>query len=165
MRHLLETRRQTNRLWALLGGVTITAACPILLATRLGTHKQVSEVGRYPDDADGQVLAEIAAIGTDMTKPHQIHFPIDAPNERSARAIESLLIKQGFTTHFSYDEGQPDKDGHIDTDDAEFGPSWTVYVKVDMVPSHEEIVRMESRLDELVRGLGGKTGGWGMFTR
>ena len=118
----------------------------------------------YPDDADGQVLAGIAARGTDLTKPHDIDFPIDVPDEQSARAIDSLLARHGFNTEVWYDEGEPDENGEVDVNDEEFGPSWTVYVKMNMVPTYDEIVRIQSNLDELVRGLGGKSDGWGMFT-
>jgi len=115
----------------------------------------------FPNDADGAVLADLAAQGVDMSQPMLIEFAVDAPDENSAHAIEEALSKDGYDTQFYYDEGEPDEDGEIDPDDEEFGPSWTVYANVRMVPAHDEIIRIQSDLDRIVVPLGGKSDGWG----
>lgn len=123
----------------------------------------MSQSDPFPDDADGRVLAEIAARGADLSKPHEIEFAIDAPDETSAHRIHSLLSGHGFTTELYYDEGEPEEDGVVDAEDPEFGPSWTVYVRLNLIPSHQEIVDVQHKLDGLVRELGGKADGWGMM--
>jgi hypothetical protein len=117
----------------------------------------------YPDDPDGEVLAELAAHGVDMSRPLHIEFAVDAPDDASARAIEQALQAQGYQTEIDYDEGESDEDGEFDPDDdpEEFGPSWTIYAHVDMVPEYDEIVRIQAELDRIAQPLGGKSDGWG----
>ena len=73
----------------------------------------------YPDDADGAVLAELAAQGVDMTQPLLIEFPVAAPDETSADAVDDALAKAGYDSHVEYDEGEPDEDDSNDPDDEE----------------------------------------------
>jgi hypothetical protein len=115
----------------------------------------------YPDDADGNVLADLAAHGVDMSQPLPIEFTVAAPNESSAQAIERALAKAGYATEVYFDEGEPDAAGKIDPDDPEFGPSWTVYAHVRMIPTYDEIMRIQADLTRLVEPLNGHADGWG----
>lgn len=117
----------------------------------------------YPDDADGAVLADLAASGIEMSKPLDIEFSVAATGEKSARKILDVLTKKGYEAEIVYDEGEPDDDGEIDPDDEEFGPSWTVVVNVRMVPEYTDIVRIQSELDGLTKSLGGTCDGWGVM--
>jgi hypothetical protein len=117
----------------------------------------------YPDDADGAVLARLAAQGVDMARPLSIEFAVAAPDEAAANAIDEALTGAGYETQVEYDEGEPDEDGEIDVDDEEFGPSWTVYANVTMVPQYEEIVRIQADLDRLAGPHGGNSDGWGVM--
>ena len=45
----------------------------------------------YPDDADGAVLADLAARGVDMSSPLLIEFAVAAPDEASANAIAKAM--------------------------------------------------------------------------
>lgn len=117
----------------------------------------------YPDDADGAVLARLAAQGVDMARPLSIEFAVAAPDEAAANAIDETLTSAGYETQIEYDEGEPDEDGEIDADDEEFGPSWTVYANVTMVPQYEEIVRIQADLDRLAGPHGGNSDGWGVM--
>lgn len=116
----------------------------------------------YPDDADGSVLADLAAQGIDMTQPLTIEFPVAVPNEASANNTAAAMIKAGYESQIEYDEGEPDFDP--ETDEAEeFGPSWTVYANVQMIPEYNEIMRIQAELDQISRPLGGKSDGWGVM--
>lgn len=119
----------------------------------------------YPDDADGEVLADLAAQGVDMTQPLDMDFPVDAPDEDSANAINAALVKAGYTTEVVFDEGEADEDGNYDPDldDEEFGPAWTVYVHKRMVPEYAEIMRIQAELDGIAQPLGGHSDGWGVM--
>jgi len=115
----------------------------------------------YPDDADGAVLADLAAQNVDMTQPLTIEFPVAVPNEASANSAAAAMTKAGYESQIEYDEGEPDFDP--ETDDAEeFGPSWTVYANVQMIPEYNEIVRIQAELEQIARPLGGKSDGWGV---
>lgn len=117
----------------------------------------------YPDDADGAVLAELAAQGVDMSRPLMIEFPVAAPDEESANKTFQALTNAGYDCEVEFDEGEPDEDGEIDPDDEEFGPSWTVFASVRMIPEYDEIVRIQAELDRLARPFGGISDGWGVM--
>jgi len=116
----------------------------------------------YPHDADGAVLASLAAQGVDMTQPLTIEFHVGVPNEAYANSAANAMAKAGYESQIEYDEGEPDFDP--ETDDAEeFGPSWTVYVNVQMIPEYNEIRRIQAELDQIARPWGGTSDGWGVM--
>lgn len=117
----------------------------------------------YPDDEDGAVLADLAAYGVDMSLPLLIEFPIDAPDEKSATAIQATIAKAGYESEIEYDEGEPDEDGDADPDEEELGPSWTVYAQKEMIPQYDEIIRIQSELTRLAEPHGGNCDGWGVM--
>jgi hypothetical protein len=117
----------------------------------------------YPDDADGAVLADLAAQGVDMSQPLLVEFAVHASDETSAHAIAEALAKKGYDAQIDFDEGEPDEEVEIDPDDEEFGPSWTVYAEVTMVPAYEEIVRIQAELDQLAGPFDGHSDGWGVM--
>lgn len=118
-------------------------------------------MNKYPDDADGAVLAELEASGVDMTEPLHIEFPVAVPDEDSAQSVYEAMVKAGYDSSIEFDEGEPDEDGEIDPDDEEFGPSWTVYAMLKMIPDYHEIIRIQADLDKIARPLGGASDGWG----
>ena len=117
----------------------------------------------YPNDDDGNVLADIAAQGVDMTQPLDIEFPVSAPDEASANAIDKVLTDAGYECLVEYDDGEQDEDDETEEDDEEFGPMWTVYVNVEMIPEYDEIIRIQADLDRLSGPLGGICDGWGVM--
>lgn len=120
----------------------------------------------YPDDADGSVLADLAALGIDMTQPMDIEFPVAAPDEEAANAIASALIAAGYDAHVEYDDGEPEGENEEDEEDEEdddFVPGWDVYVSTRMVPDYDEIIRIQADLSRLANPLGGMSDGWGVM--
>ena len=111
----------------------------------------------YPNDEDGQVLARIEASGMDMSIPTTIEFVVAVPDKATSCLIAKTLQQNGFTTEEYYDEGEPDYD---EEDEEEFGPSWTVYVPVKCIPSYENVVNTQQKLESIVNDLGGKVDGW-----
>jgi len=116
----------------------------------------------YPDDADGAVLADLAAQGVDMSKPLLIEFPVAVPDEASAESCFKAVTKAGYDSHIEYDEGEPDYDSDVDDED-ELGPAWTVYAEVRMIPEYSEILRIQAELGQIARPFGGKSDGWGVM--
>ena len=119
-------------------------------------------VTAYPDDADGAVLADLAAEGVDMTKALTIEFFVAVPNEASAEKAAATMGDAGYESQIVYDEGEPDFDPETD-DNNEFGPSWTVYTNVHMIPEYNEVMRIQCELDQITRPFGGKSDGWGVM--
>ena len=108
-----------------------------------------------------QCSAGLEARGVDLTRPLTIEFPVAVANEASARIVAATMIEAGYQSQIEYDEGEPDY--NPDTDDAEqFGPSWTVFANVQMVPQYDEIIRIQAELDQISRPWGGKSDGWGV---
>ncbi|TWT93756.1 ribonuclease E inhibitor RraB [Stieleria varia] len=117
----------------------------------------------YPNDEDGMVLADLASQGVDMTQPMEIEFPVLTVDEASANAIAKALVEAGYEAFIEFDEGEPDEDGIIDPDDEEFGPAWDIYVTVKMVPTYDEIVRIQDDLTRIASPFGGLSDGWGVM--
>lgn len=111
----------------------------------------------YPNDEDGQALARIAASGMDLSLPTTVEFAIASNDEPSSNAIAKALTSSGFKSEVYYDEGEPDYDVN---DSPEFGPSWTVYVPVNCIPSYENVVTIQAKLDSIAKSLGGRVDGW-----
>lgn len=120
-------------------------------------------VTTYPDDDDGAVLAGLAADGVDMSQPLVIEFPVAVPDEASAEAVSKALVQGGYDCEVVFDQGEPDESGEIDPNDEEFGPSWAVYARVEMVPAYDEIMRIQADLDRLAGPLRGRSDGWGVM--
>jgi hypothetical protein len=115
----------------------------------------------YPQDEDGEVLAQLEEMGVDLNQPLDLEFMVAAEGADAAEAIRAALAKKKYDVAVVYDEGEPDSEGEIEEDDEEFGPSWTVYVKRRMVPKYDEIVRIQKDLDATAEPLGGFADGWG----
>jgi len=111
----------------------------------------------YPNDADGQALANVAASGMDMSQPVPIEFAIAVPGEHAGKAVYQAVSQKGYQSELYFDEGEPD---FVEGDDEEFGPSWTVYAVVTIEPSYENVVRIQAELDQLASKSGGKCDGW-----
>ncbi|MFK7742757.1 MAG: ribonuclease E inhibitor RraB [Planctomycetota bacterium] len=118
----------------------------------------------FPDDEDGAVLASLAESGIDLNRPLEVEFVIDAPSEEAAGKIAEAVRAQGHECNVDYDEGEPDEDGKTDPDDEEFGPSWAIYVAIEMVPEHQRIVDLQRTFTELAQAHGGECDGWGVMT-
>ena len=120
-------------------------------------------MNKYPSDPDGEALARVASLGFDMTKPLKIEFAMSAPGEEAADAIRDCLVRRGFDAWSEFDEGEPHDETNPD-EVREFGPSWTVYVGVVMVPDYDDVVRIQSELDQISKPRGGYSDGWGVYS-
>ena len=67
----------------------------------------------YPDDADGDVLRNLAADGNDMSRPMSIDFQIAAPDADVAQAVATEAQKLGFEVSV-YMNDDPDESGFED---------------------------------------------------
>ncbi len=111
----------------------------------------------YPNDDDGRAITSIAATGMDLSKPTKIEFAIASPDKSASEAMKMILAKGGYDSEVYYDEGEPD---FQEGEESGFGPSWTVYVMLNLVPSYENVVQVQKKLGDLVEKLGGKVDGW-----
>lgn len=93
----------------------------------------------------------------DLSKPTVVEIAIASVDEPTSEDTAAHLRAQGFIAEVYFDEGQPD---FVEGENAEFGPSCTVYVSVEFVPSHANVVAVQRQLATLIEGFGGKLDGW-----
>src|SRR3954463_8969202 len=99
----------------------------------------------FPNDADGEALRKVAERA-DMTKPMDIDFAVDAPDQVRGEEIGRLAADRGYAVQVEQDESTA---------------CWTCYCTKRIVPTYEDIVAAQAELDELSRPLGGHSDGWG----
>ena len=126
----------------------------------------------FPDDDDGAVLKSLAEAGVDLSKPLELEFHVAVPDEESGKMVAAAVQAGGYKCELVFDEGEPE-DGEIEADgashedqdmgDEEFGPMWTVYVMVEMVPEYQRIVDLQVELEGLSKPHGGGSDGWGVL--
>src|SRR5262245_59214596 len=99
-----------------------------------------------PDDPDGQVLKQLVAAGSDLSKPHRVEFFLYFPDEeRAARAYRELAA-EGFS-------------GKVER--AAVGPSWLCFITTEIKPSHATMLGFRKRMEGLATAGGGEYDGWG----
>ena len=141
-----------------MGGEFGYDALPTLAPAERGCYTETHFMqDKFPNDEDGAALARLEADGVDLSVSRLIEFTIDAPETDSAERIAQLARDAGYEATVEYDVGEPEGD----EDDDELGPSWTVYVAVEMVPQHAALVRIQDELGRLARPHGGACDGWG----
>ena len=114
----------------------------------------------YPEDEVGVMLSGLAASGTNMSSPLLIEFMVDVPDDEEAMSVEEALGQIGYQTETTYDDGEPDEAKGSGPSNDHVWPSWTVCVKVTIVPDYHEITRIQSELASLARPFGGACTGW-----
>ena len=126
----------------------------------------------FPDDDDGAVLKSLAEAGVDLSKPIEIEFHVAVPGEEAGTKVAAAIKAGGYACELVFDEGEPedgvtegDEPAHEDEQpgDDEFGPMWTVYVTVEIVPEHKRIVDIQAELDGFAKPHGGASDGWGVL--
>jgi hypothetical protein len=105
---------------------------------------------QFPDDDNGQLLAEIAAAGVDLSKMHQIDFFIlfeqQADAEKFAKEIISDALVQSANVEKCKDTGV-----------------WEVITHVQMVPEHTLLGQAEQYLESIANSYNGYADGWGLM--
>tara|TARA_B100001057_G_scaffold32216_1_gene29251 strand:- start:1955 stop:2329 length:375 start_codon:yes stop_codon:yes gene_type:complete len=105
---------------------------------------------QFPDDDNGQLLAEIAAAGVDLSKMHQIDFFIlfeqQAYAEKFAKEIISDALVQSANVEKCKDTGV-----------------WEVITHVQMVPEHTLLGQAEQYLESIANSYNGYGDGWGLM--
>ena len=104
----------------------------------------------FPDDVNGDVLRSLERDGDDLSKPRNIDFSVIFMDESSAEKFVELVRDEDVTVEL--DCGLSDD------------RPWDVTVTRFMIPTHQGVTEMESRLEKLATPLGGRNDGWGCFS-
>jgi len=99
----------------------------------------------FPNDADGDALRRVAER-SDMSKPMDIDFAVDVPNQARGDELAQLAAQRGYSTTVECDA---------------HSQRWTCYCTKRMVPTYEAVTTAQKELDELSEPLGGHSDGWG----
>jgi len=93
------------------------------------------------------VLRQIEEAGSDLSKPREIDFEHVFPTKEAAEKFEHLGRNAGFPVEvWQSDEGV-----------------WNATAKADLLPTAEEITKVEARLDDLAKSVAGIADGWGFL--
>ena len=110
----------------------------------------------YPNDADGDALRRVVAIGSDMSRPMDIDFEIAAPDEATAKRVADEAAKLGYRTNIWFDDEEQD------LDDKPL-PPWTCTCTTTMLAEYDAIIAVQAELDAIARPFGAYVDGWGTF--
>ena len=101
----------------------------------------------YPNDADGDALRQVVAIGSDMSRPMDIDFEIATPDEAAAKRVADEAAKLGYRTNVWFDDEEQD------LDDKPL-PPWTCTCTRTMMAEYDAIIAVQAELDAVARPFG-----------
>lgn len=104
---------------------------------------------QFPDDENGQLLAEIADAGIDLTHMQKIDFFI---------LFEQKVEAEKFAKIIQEDELAPSTE-LIQCKDTGI---WEVVTQVQMVPEHTLLGQTEQYIESIANGHNGYGDGWGL---
>lgn len=109
-------------------------------------RRSKSVVPTFPDDENGDVLRRMVEHGDDITQPRTIDFCFVFADRIRALEFAALIEERDMVVCISYYE---ERDG------------WEVVVQRYMLPTHEDVTRLEHSLTQRAESVGGEADGWG----
>jgi regulator of RNase E activity RraB len=106
----------------------------------------VVEQGGTQNDPDEQVLEQLKAAGSDLSKPHKIEFFLYFPTEEKADRAATEIKKEAATV-----EVRLGSDGN----------DWLCFATKEMVPKHSDLVRLREIFNAVAMKSNGEYDGWG----
>lgn len=100
-------------------------------------------------DENAEILIGMSKGGSDLGSSRTVDFSHVFPDQASAELFAAGTTRGGFATDIE----------EVDRDE----DPWDVTVSKGMVPSAENITKIEKELDALARTHGGRSDGWGFF--
>lgn len=129
----------------LLTPMALVSILPILLVVTFFSSCSAVEI-KSKSDPDKQLLKQLEAAGSDLTKVHQIEFFLYFPSEEKANDALFIIQKEGL-----------DVDVRKSADESE----WLCFATKAMVPEYGELVRLRNVFDSVAEKRGGEYDGWG----
>lgn len=103
----------------------------------------------FPSDETGQVLEEMQQAGIDLSIAHDVVFFHLFEQQTQAQAMADFVNQKLVNVNVSV---------HAD----ETPNVWDVDCTVNMVPSHEAVVKQESDFEQIATQFSGYNDGWGI---
>lgn len=104
---------------------------------------------QFPDDDSGQLLAEIASAGIDLSKMHQIDFFLLFEQQTDAEKFAKEVVTDALVQNAELEKC---KDTGI----------WEVITQVKMVPEHTLLSQAEQYIESIANNFNGYGDGWGL---
>jgi hypothetical protein len=95
---------------------------------------------------DQQVISQLASVGSDLNKPHQVVFFLYFPAKENAKRIAAKLKTDGFATSVGKSLSSHE---------------YVTQAKKSMVPELSALVALRERFNTLAASEGGYYDGWG----
>ncbi|AQQ02102.1 hypothetical protein B0W48_14215 [Pseudoalteromonas aliena] len=105
---------------------------------------------QFPDDDNGQLLAEIAAEGIDLNKMHQVDFYILFEQQTDAEKFAKEIVTDALVQNAKIEKC------------TETGV-WEVIAQVQMVPEHTLLGQAEQYIESIANSSNGYGDGWGLM--
>lgn len=102
----------------------------------------------FPNNDTGQALKRLSDDGADLSLPMEFDFFIAIPSERLGLRIASEVSRLDFETSVEFDSEVNE---------------WTCYCTKKIIPSYENIEKIEQELSQIASKLGGNYDGFGSF--
>ncbi len=103
---------------------------------------------KFPNDADGDALRSLYNDGVNFKKPQLVEFFVAVPDFATGEKIAQALKVEGYNCLIDQDD---------ETDE------WSCSFSKKMLLQYQEIVKLQNKLDQITKPLGGFSDGWGVF--
>ena len=103
---------------------------------------------KFPNDADGDALQSLYKDGLDFKKQHSVDFFVAVPDKATGEKLSRVLKEEGFNCFLEQDD---------ETEE------WACCCSKRMVLNYNELIKIQSKLNNLSKPLGGYSNGWGVF--
>lgn len=103
----------------------------------------------FPNDADGDALRRVVALGSDLSRPMYIDFQVAVPAKAAAKELSELTQKLGYHVKVYASPG--------------CSLPWTCECSTRMLASYEGVIAIQTELAILAEPFKGHPDGWGSF--
>ncbi len=97
------------------------------------------------DDADRQVIAQLKAQGSDITKPMDVIFYLYFHTQAQAEALRASVSSMGFTVNIQRNDNPP---------------AWALVANKTIVPDEDTILPLSHKFTALAASQSGVYDGW-----
>ena len=104
----------------------------------------------FPNTEDGAMLQEMHEAGMDLTMSYAIDFFFNFKKKKDAEKMQQELTDGDRSMGLSLVESEA-KDG------------WVLSCALEMVPTHEDLMRVQLAFDDIAAECGGESDGWGVM--
>ncbi|WP_160725363.1 ribonuclease E inhibitor RraB [Bacillus sp. USDA818B3_A] len=103
---------------------------------------------KFPNDADGDALQSLYKDGVNLKKQQSVEFFVAVPDQTTGEKLSHVLKEEGFNCFLEQDD---------ETDE------WACCCSKRMLLNYNELIKIQKKLDNLSKPLGGYSDGWGIF--